>query len=147
MTMSETPNEGSEQIEEVSAVDFAEEAKRITKFRNDWGTTKDSMTSWLKQKVGSKIQGTFEKLDDEIIKSARQTSHKALDYLKDCKRHVLRLAENPDMELSIHNNPPRDIDSLPDTTIAETINWWVSPISEESTESSENSNSQPSSGD
>ena len=121
------PDEQQEQIEDVTAVDFAKEAASIVKYKDDWGQIKDSLKSWLKTNVGSKIQGPLDDLDDEIIKSAQKSTHKALDYLKDCKRHVQRLVKNPDGQLTVHNNPPRDNDNLPDKNIAKSIDWWVEP--------------------
>ena len=137
------PSEGL--IDDVTAVDFAETARSITEQSQNWGETKDAMTSWLRTNVGSNVSSSLANMDDLIIASAKDTAYGARDYLNDAKRHLLSLVKNSEAAITTHNNPPRsDADDGTGQTVADIIGWNnkrfidPNPISPQSSQSGEN---------
>lgn len=105
--MSEQNTEQTTELEEVTAIDFAQEATKMVNDKNDWATTKNSMIQWLRDKVGSNVSTSLSNLEDLTIASAKDTAYQAQDYLKDAKRNLLQIMKDPYAKLTMHNNPPR----------------------------------------
>lgn len=125
-------------LEEINAQDFSEQAATIRQMADDWATVKDSMIDWLRDHVGENVGNSLSNLDEEIIKSATDNAYHAQDYLKDTKRNLRSILQDPYATLTTHNNPPReDSDDGISWSIPEILGWDNPIDSEQSEESAE----------
>lgn len=117
-------SEQNTELGEVTAVDFAIEATKMSNDKTDWQTTKNSMIQWLRDKVGSNVSTSLSNLNDLTIASAKDTAYQAQDYLKDAKRNLLQLMQDPYAKLTMHNQPPRtDAADGISMTVTDILGW------------------------
>ena len=98
--------------------------QNTTQRRQQWNATRNSMIAWLRANVGQNVNTSLSNLEDLIIASSEGTARKSTDYLKDAKTHLIQLIGNPNIDATIHGNPPRanDVDNV-NYTVSQIIGW------------------------
>lgn len=98
--------------------------QNATQRRQQWNATRNSMIAWLRANVGQNVNSSLSNLEDLIIASSEGTARKSTDYLKDAKTHLIQLIGNPNIDATIHDNPPRanDVDNV-NYTVSQIIGW------------------------
>lgn len=114
-------------LSEVTAVDFADQARSYRQNADNFGSLKDSLISWLRTNVGSQVNTSADNLEELIIADAKDHAEKAQGYLKDVKNHLIQLTKDHFNQLTVRNAPPRD-DDIDGVTkeIEDIIGWGIS---------------------
>lgn len=113
-------------LSEVTAVDFADQARSYRQNADDFSDLKDSLVSWLRMNVGSQVNTSASNLEELIIADAKDHAEKAQGYLKDVKNHLIQLTKNRFNQLTVRNEPPRDdnVDGV-SKTITDIVGWGI----------------------
>lgn len=116
-----------ETLSEITAVDFADQARSYRENADDFGDLKNSMVNWLRTNVGSQVNTSADNLEELIIADAKDHAEKAKGYLKDVKNHLIQLTKDRFNRLTVRNAPPRD-DNVDGVTkeIEDIIGWGIS---------------------
>lgn len=94
-----------------------------------WNTVKTSMINWLKENVGQNVVNSLSNLEEMIIASSKANADETVDYLKDTKTHLLQLVSNPNLDVTVHGEPPREDaeDNVGNRQVPEIFGWNAPP--------------------
>lgn len=115
------------ELSNITAVDFADQARSYRENADDFGDLKNSMVNWLRTNVGPQVSTSADNLEELIIADAKDHAEKAQGYLKDVKNHLIQLTKDRFNQLTVRNAPPRD-DDVDGVTkeIEDIIGWGIS---------------------